>query len=320
MSRHSRDLARWLLAFAALLALGCGPDFEPVQRLTKLRVLALRNEPVNPHAGETTTYDALVFLPPGKSDAPTYAWSWCPLVGEANAGYTCPLTDAAVQEASAALGVSGVPPLALGVSPTQTFTNPFPAAVLQNLCATGIDGTPVDCAGGFPVRVSLTVTQEGEQRAATTILRLPLADDAPSNANPTFDPGETPLVAALAGGDVPIANPPVASLPRTVETKVRANLSDAAVESYAGVDDEGAPTSARETLLLDWYIDAGDVSVFQTGYIPGQTQLSELVENRWKPSSKASYAADQAELIVVLRDNRGGVAWASGAVILEPTP
>ncbi len=97
--------------FATLLALGllaaglagCGASFDSPTLLSKLRLLALQAAPVNPAQGETTTITPLVYSP---SDAPLeFSWSWCPLLGQANDGYVCPI---AYDDASAMLAAAGV--------------------------------------------------------------------------------------------------------------------------------------------------------------------------------------------------------------------
>ena len=62
-------------AAGALPAAGCAADWDPFNRLNSLRVLAIRNEPVAPASGETTTFSALVYTPSGQDPA-TLEYSW----------------------------------------------------------------------------------------------------------------------------------------------------------------------------------------------------------------------------------------------------
>ena len=118
---------------------GCGASFDSPILLSKLRLLALQAAPVNPAQGETTTMTPLIYSP---SEAPLeLAWSWCPLLGQANDGYVCPISH---DDASAMLASAGVtaplPAFDLGAGPTVSFTNPFPPDVLAALCGAGFDG------------------------------------------------------------------------------------------------------------------------------------------------------------------------------------
>ena len=323
MRRTSRGTFPALITLCAFSAFGCGPGFEPVARLTRLRVLAIGNEPVNPIPGEVTTFEALVYAPPAIADQPfTYSWSWCPVLGQANDGYACPITDGHFQQMGANLGLVDLPPLKLGTDRTQPFTNPFPSALLADLCKRGFEGTLPDCEGGFPVRVNFTVVQAGPEHAATTILRLPIADGVPSNANPRFDPSGPALGALIGGVEQPINSQAALTLPRWKETDLRAHVADVEAESYMGTDDNDQPAVLRERLVLSWFVETGDVAAdsHNTGYFPGQTEIEQFLSNKWKPSTTATYPNDQAQLIVVLRDNRGGVSWTSASVRLEPTP
>ena len=54
MRRTSWSTFLALVTLVSVAALGCGPGFEPVARLTRLRVLAIGNDPVNPIPGEVS--------------------------------------------------------------------------------------------------------------------------------------------------------------------------------------------------------------------------------------------------------------------------
>ena len=319
-SLQTRSAAVALTLWAASAA-ACSPSFTPPELIDKLRVLALRNDPVNPNPGETTTFEALIYTPPSAAALDiSYAWSWCPLLGDPNNGYACPLTQADLQDVADSMGLTDAPPLTLGTAATQDFENQFPTDALAELCQDGINGVPIDCQGGFPVRVNLTVTQGGTARLATTVLQLPTSAGAVSNVNPVFDPTGPALAAVLGGVEQAISEPATLTLPRLQETDLRAHVTDDQAESYVSIDNDGRPTLSRENLQLDWFVETGAVEFFQTGYLPESTDLTQFLENTWTPGSTADYARNQARLIVVLRDNRGGASWTEGAVNLEPFP
>ncbi len=307
----------------AATALACTPAFDPEARLTKLRVLAVRAEPVNPNVGEITTLDTLVYVPPDAAGDPvTYSWSWCPELGDPSDGYRCPETDQEIQEMGAELGVTDIPPLSLGTDATATFRNPFPPAVLADLCNRGFELGASRCDQGFPIRIAVTVAQGNVRLPATTVLTLPVADGATTNLNPAFAAGGPAVTALMNGVDVPIDDQASVMLPRVIETKLHANVADSEAETFEGLDDDGQPALLRERLTLSWYVETGDVEPdsFHTGYFPGTTDLDKLLSNGWKPGERADYPRDDAQIILVLRDSRGGVGWTSGRVGLEPTP
>lgn len=296
-----------------LATAGCGPDFDPYNRLTGLRVLAVQAEPAAPGPGETTTLSALVFTPePGA--AVTHTWSWCPFPGEASKGYPCQVTREQVMMMAG--GAVSVPPFDLGTAPTATLAHTIDPAVLRALCA-GMPGVPqlLDCEGGFPVQVRLKVAGGGDE--IDTVFTLRLRIDSPPNANPKIDG----LAAFVDGADRPIGNEPVVILPRRKETLIKALVSEAQSETYPGKNDDDQPDpNARERLSVSWFIEAGDTRDEITGFIPGRTELKVLQENEWNPPWIKDYAKDTARLYVVLRDSRGGVSWTSGIVRLGGEP
>jgi hypothetical protein len=301
---------RILLSLAlAASAAGCAEDFDPYNRLTSLRVLAVQSEPASPGPGETTTLTPLVFTPePGA--AVTYAWSWCPFPGPARDGYPCLVTQ---EQATMLAGQTGVtiPPFDLGAGPTAQLPHGFDPNVLRALCA-GQPGTPqqVDCEGGFPVQVKVTVASAGDTVVTVRTLRLRI--DSPPNANPRIDG----LAAVVEGADRPITDEPAVTITRAAKTTVKAMLPETLSETYPGKDDNGQPAEVRERLFLSWFIESGDTDDEVTGYIPGKTELQVLLENEWLPGKLKDYPKDTARLVVVVRDNRGGVGWKGGVVRL----
>jgi hypothetical protein len=305
---------RILLSLLGLgLATGCGPDFDPYNRLTGLRVLAIQSDPAAPGPGETTTLTPLVFTPePGA--AVTYAWSWCPFPGEASAGYPCQVTREQLMMMTG--GAVNVPSFDLGAGPTAMLAHTIDPMVLRALCG-GQPGVPqiADCEGGFPVQVRVKVASAGDE--VDTVYTLRLRIDSPPNANPKIDG----LAAVIEAMDRPIGAEPVVTLTRNKETAIKTLVSEAQSETYPGKNDDGQPDpNARERLFVSWFVEGGDTKDEVTGYIPGRTELKVLQENKWSAPKTKDYAKDTARLYVVLRDNRGGVSWTSGIVRLAGEP
>ena len=301
-----------IAALCALAVLaGCGNDFDPYSRLTRLRVLAIASEPPAPAMGETATLTPLLYAPEG-TPTPTFAWSWCPAPGPASEGYPC-----LISEAELAQGGVAVPPYDLGTGPTGAFRNTVPPEILARLCA-GIPGSKEqpDCSNGFPVQIGLTVMGEGEPIRAVYTLYLRFDPATPPNRNPHL----AGLSVLIDDTLQPLGDTPQAVLPRKVETKIQADVPEEDAESYPGTDSAGNPAEVRERLTLSWFVESGDLHDSRTGFIDGVTTFADATANRWKPASEKDYPRDTARIIVVVRDSRGGVAWRSGAARIGAGP
>jgi hypothetical protein len=320
MKRQSRSLCLPLslgITLASALSFGCSADFDPYNRLNSLRVLAVRSDPPTPGPGETATLSALVYTPqPGT--AVSYTWSWCPFPGSASDGYPCQVTA----EQAAMLAGAGVtlPPFDLGSASTAQLTHAIDPAILARLCA-GLPGVPElpDCEGGFPVQVRLVVSGGGDSITTVRQLRLRFDPATMPNTNPHIDG----LTAAIGGADQPIGDVPTLTLPRDEETVIRAQVPLEVSEAYRGKDDDDQPADLRERLVLSWFIESGDTDNPQTSFIQTKTTMIPLeraTRAKWTPAKTKDYAAGTSRLIVVIRDNRGGVAWRSGIVNLGATP
>jgi hypothetical protein len=306
-----------LLAIGLLVASlgGCGASFDSPTLLTKLRLLALQAAPVNPAEGDTTTITPLIYSP---SDAALeFSWSWCPVLGQPNDGYVCPISygDAAAQLAAAGV-TAPVPAFDLGTNPTATFTNPFPPGVLAALCADGFDGQPVDCTNGFPVRLSVIVTQGAATQLGTTVVRFPIVAGALSNANPA--PGA--LSVDLAAGNEVLDDAGTVRVPRLEDNVLHVALDDGQAETYVGTGLDGGTATLRETLLVSWFAELGDFHDTRTLFIDGDNSLAAATTNTWKPPATRVDGRPGSRVIVVVRDDRGGVGWTSATASLEPTP
>ena len=326
----ARSSARWALALvsggaALVAAAGCGPAFDPYNRLNSLRVLAIKSDPVAPAYGETTTLSAATYTSDGST--PTYEWSWCPITP--GAGVPCPFTD---DQLSAMAGVPVT--LALGSAPTAPFTHNIPPALLEALCADTAGFTPVDCTDGYPAQISLLVctdlagdgcTPDDPQVAAVRPMRLRFRDDPTYvNTNPVI----STLYAVLAGMDPP-PDLGTATLPRHQATVIGTSIDEivASSEPYLGKDDNDNPAMVNERLTLSWFVESGDTNHTRTSYIKDQTTADATTRIKWTPAyakddNKDSPRPDKdrARVIVIVRDDRNGVGWVDRTATLEPTP
>jgi hypothetical protein len=294
-----------------VLAGGCDDDFTPYARLDKLRVLAIGATPVRPLPGETATLTPLVYAPEGT--AVTRSWSWCPFVGEARDGYPCLVDEAAVTGWGG--GGNASPPFDLGTGETLSFPHTLSPEVLRRVCAGTTDGMPPplvpDCSAGFPVTVRLVVQTAGDRVVAVRTLHLRFEAAQEANDNPAIEQ----LLVAAGDDRLPLEG---ASVPadRDAETPIAARLPEAAAERYTDRDDRGQPVAARERLTLTWFVEAGEPEHQRTSFIDGVIPLATASENRWKFPEPEPGAPASARLILVVRDNRGGVGWQAATVRL----
>jgi hypothetical protein len=153
-------------------------------------------------------------------------------------------------------------------------------------------------------------------------MRLPVDPTVPPNTNPALDPAMF-FVAGPQDQEQRIddfANAPV-TLPRDVETVVRLEgLTEAASESYTAIDDDGQQFDDRERLTLSWFVESGDIDEVRTAFIADVEPIEDTRRNRWTPALLEDYDRGDARIYVIIRDNRGGVTWAEGRVLLEGTP
>lgn len=312
---HARIGALALVTLAAGAAVGCGGSFDPYNRLNSLRVLAIRSEPVAPATGDTTTIDAKVYTLSAHADV-TFAWSWCPVATAA--GAACPITE---DQVSMLAGMPVSYSLPAAADGSTTFTNAFPLALFQTLCAGTGNFAATDCTDGYPIQLQLTVSTDNDQVQAVRPLRLRFRDIDQANANPTV----MGLFATLGASPQPQpfdGDPPVTmvTLPRHVETPINTVIPPGTSEVYMGTDDNGNPAVVNERLNLSWFVESGGTNHQRTAYIAGQVAIEDAAKMKWTPAFKKDYAPDTSRLILIIRDDRQGVGWIDGTVSLEPTP
>ena len=275
-------------------------------------MLAIQSQPVRPTTGETTTLTPVLFTPPDLT-VDSYAWSWCPFPGSSASGYPCLVTEGQVKTlAGAAAGT--VPGFDLGQGATASFDNTIDPALLDRLCA-GTPGQPslLDCDDGLPVQIKLVI-QSGDQELTTVrTLRLRWRADQQANTNPNIS-----AISVDKGGAEVVLDPQgTVPLTREVDATVHAAVPPSSSESYLGTDDRGNQVDSKEQLLLTWFVDSGDTHDQRTKFIDGAVPLSDALENTWTPAAAEDSPADTAHILVVVRDDREGVAWMEDAVTLE---
>jgi hypothetical protein len=343
----------------ALALLGCSSsDFNTPTLLNKPRILAIQAEPPQPTLGVFTTLRALVYQPPPSADAGAgadagigvtgYSWSWCPLATSSADGFTCPIGQDAATQLFASLAISDAPPLALPadgpMGETAIFKNPFPSALLANLCVYGLPatagapGAKFACTiAGFPITINLvvhtTVAGEPKDLPAVFFVYLPVNDAIRANLNPvvsgisvttngaahSLDQAGTPQVPRNSGVPTSIGMDIVSAeqLPDPNEVLPP--------DLYPPPDPNNPPLRPNialyEQLNLSWYAECGDFGANGlggkgTGYLGDpnnlNSQFGTALQNTWNIPKTEGCPLDYARMIVVVRDNRGGVTWTSG--------
>ncbi|HEY0713199.1 MAG TPA: hypothetical protein VGF45_11035 [Polyangia bacterium] len=339
------------LVLTSILGVSCGEDFPPYNRLTTARVLAIAAEPSMPGPGETTTLRAFTYVPevgagfemPGVS----YSWSWCPF----------PSTDGTTCDVSA-LAPLGITPasLDLGQGSSAAFTHSVPVEVLQAICAMQPGGQRLfDCLGGFPIQIRVKTTFTGATVSPTgtdeiitvSTLRLRFSDQHLPNVSPVIEGLQGELPIKVTGEEPQMGEPkkkifsigverdPETALPRDEETVIRALIPDSSIELFNGRNNDQVELPIRETLQLSWFVETGNTQSAQTTYYRNVRQdpqytmgdreiskpdLANALDNKWIPAKVKDYAKNTAHIIVIVRDNRGGVAVRDGFVNLEEGP
>ena len=139
-------------------AAGAAKDFDPYNRLTALRVLALAELiPPLPATGETATLTPLVYVPPGGPRRRPTAGAGAPSPGRRATATAASSTSRCWPTSRAA---TSIPPFDLGTGETASFTNSLDPALLTAACGGLLPGQPtrLNCADGFPIQIMLTVT------------------------------------------------------------------------------------------------------------------------------------------------------------------
>lgn len=177
-------MRRYLFGLLALFLLssslwGCAREFEPYWRIDKLRLMAIKADPVVAKQFEPVTLSALVYAP-GDAEI-RYSWSWCPIRISAQDDYQCPITDLERDD------FEDFPlDLDLGTEPTATFLNPFSdeevrqfCEAVANLILEEIDDPELaaflpsfNCEEGYEISIRLQVETDDDSLIASKRLIL----------------------------------------------------------------------------------------------------------------------------------------------------
>jgi len=276
------------LALALLVA--CEPDLgDRASLLDETRVLAVRGEPPEARPGEAVRYTVFVASPGGLAETARARWAYC----------ATPKSLLENGVASAACLREGVVPIA---SPDEA---PIPAEACARfgpeVTSAELRPRDPDASGGFfqPVRVDVGgQIAFGLQRIRCSYAAINA--DVASAFGRDYVPNRNPELLPVTVGDTPPGG-------RVV---IRAAWKE--TESYLLYDSATrALVTRRETMRVSWYATAGAFASDRTGRAADERDT--WTENTWT----APDVPGTSHVFVVLRDDRGGVAFTSVAVTVR---
>src|SRR3954463_7730494 len=205
------------LVVLALVAAGCGNDFDPASFVDKLRLLAVEAEPPDVAFGQMTTLTATAVNPVGS--APAITWDACLLPPP-------PATGQAINPDCVALteGDPSLVPLGQGATVMATMPSVMPSMI----------GLP-DQTNGFYLPVRLKLDADGHSLVAFYSLRIFLGALTPNapNQNPTLTGIFTvPSADAGADEDMPLDDATPLVVHDHDEIALRARVADGSEEPY----------------------------------------------------------------------------------------
>lgn len=311
------------------LPLGCGDSFTPYNELKTLRVLAIAADKPWYDASETALVTPLLFVPEG--DTVQYEWTWCPFPLGSDTGYECAVDqqqfdDMFNEEPLAALNITA-PSLSLGSTPTVTVPYFATAEVWSSLCEAlkrnsgALFSDTVSCDDSFPLNIKLRVFTGKDEVVAVKELRLMYDAAAERNHNPTLD-GLSIAAGSKASEDSSSAIDGSNVAKRNKYYSLFADIGDGSSENYVPFATlaEPNPQPQDETLIVTWFVQAGETKYTRTSYIPGANDLDAARMNNWLTPESVDFAKDTVHIAVVLRDLRGGVTWIEQNLNLSDDP
>lgn len=269
---------------------------------------------------------------------PTYRWTWCPFRLPISEGGDCYYEDEAAFRQ--ALGDLVVLPedlsFDLGSGPTAELDFVLPALLLEVLCDPIETSSPslaglfgLECNGGFPLSVELQTEYDGQTISVLKDVFLQPSPEADYNTeNPTLidevsyklvedqnDFGQTDIVEE---GALPLTKDGTVELELGESYGLWMNLEDDSAQLFTPLPTEPVPNPEprRETLFVTWFVTSGDTQYRRTTRLDGKNDPALIRENVWNLPLKMDEDAEEAQLFLVLRDERGGQDWLSRKVRL----
>lgn len=312
---------RAAIALGCALGAGCKPELgDPASLVTEPRILAVRSEPAELAPDHAASYRALVAVPGGGA-APDVAWSFCtepaPLSSNNVVNDRCleggpALPDHGLEiQAAIPLGACAVfgptPPAPLpGQPPLRPHDADVTGGYYQPIRAiAAIDGDPL------PAGIGLTrITCDLANAPLDVVVDFRARYRA--NTNPTLLGVEVLAVpgGGLRGGELAPGAP--SALPARTAVPLRASWTADSAEPFPVFDPASRTlVDHREAIRVSWFVSGGELTADRTGR--GEAEDQSFADDVWTTPDPGP-----ANLWVVVRDSRGGVAFASYPIAITP--
>lgn len=291
----------------------CQPDLgDPPSLVTSTRVLAIASEPAEAKPGDDVAFHMLVASPSG-TGMPDVGWAWC--------AQPKPVSENDVVDPQCVY--QGASMDTRGIDITATLPDDG-CTMFGPEAPPSTDGQPParprdpDVTGGFyqPVRAVFKDSDDVYLAAVGLArIRCNLADapvDIVQAYNAMYTANTNPVlerVVAQAPGD-DVAHDLPHDLPAGTDVVLRAHWSD--VESFPVFDRVSRTlVTQRESIRVSWFVSGGTVESDRTGR--GADEMETFADDVWTTPDTPG----PAHLWVVVRDSRGGVAFAGYDVTIE---
>lgn len=290
-----------LLSIVCLTTSGCSvQQMAQTWQLDRLRVLATQSTPAEAAPGETVAFQSLIYQHPDESlegvvwfgclnDSATSFG--CTIDPELLDGLSAPPTDPNEQfEWFTELQEAGL----LGFEPTLPPSWDIPEDALDAL-------DEADKVEGLSAFLNLTVIPtdaEDDEDIEVAFKRYPIS------LNP--EPNQNPLLSHFLVNDTEYSADEIPRITVGGTLELDIAFEDGSVEEYTYTNpDTGVSETRTETPYLSWYSESGTFS--------SVVSLLPYTNVEWT----APDSPTQSEIIVTVRDRRGGMDWIRFDVIVE---
>jgi hypothetical protein len=334
-------LACAAVAVTTVVSAGCKPDLDQrASRIAGTRVLAVRAEPAEAEPRDAVNFTALIVDATGRADAaPVPTWAFCtarkPLAELGPVSPKC--YSRAAADSFLALGGGARVAGAMPSSACRDFGPEVPTAKPGEPYGRPVDPDPT---GGYYQPLTLFVgAADGEIAVETTRISCGVAgasSDDVISFRQRYHANENPRIDALGIGDVAMTTE-TAPVPVARGARVKLHVTwpacpavDTCGDGICGPDetriacaaDCGKPVGCmgaerylyfdaetrqlvarRESMRVSWFASAGTFDRDRTGRASDDAQPSS--DDEWDAPEEAMTVRGW----VVLRDDRGGIAW-----------
>ena len=285
----------------AIIGASCRPDLGDRDSLvTSERILAVRGEPPEAKPGAKVSYTLLAASAEGTIAVPPANWAFCAASKR--------LSENNVVSADC-VGQDALRPFASGASTVSANLPDDACALFGPETPPGLRPHDPDVTGGFyqPVRADLDAqTTFGLERLVCHLANA--SADVAQEFAARYTPNKNPSLGALTA-TVDGAPRSLDQLPAGKTARFEISWPPGDAESYVTFDiATQSLIDHREAMRVSWFANGGEFDADRTGRTEGDTVAS--AGNGWRiPSNPGAI-----RLWIVLRDSRGGTAFATFAL------